>query len=207
MQLGGGGGNVDSSKIIDDSIVNADVNSAAAIDASKIAGDVETTGAQNVGGVKTFTDDPIIPDEVYGVGWNGVLEPPTKNAVYDELQKIKIPACGVTTKNTADASTTQNIAHGLGRAPTYVKLLGILPATSQFCFAQAIFNGAQSAIYGYADTGSGTIESAGSGFNLGPVAAGDYAAGTITVDGTNIMIAWTKIGSAAGTAQLLWEAI
>ena len=41
-----------------------------------------------MGGVKTFTDDPIIPDEAYGVGWNGSLEPPTKNAVYDKIETL-----------------------------------------------------------------------------------------------------------------------
>lgn len=49
---------------------------------------VHNTGAENVGGVKTFTDDPIIPDEVYGAGWNGSLEPPTKNAVYDKIETL-----------------------------------------------------------------------------------------------------------------------
>jgi hypothetical protein len=49
---------------------------------------VHNTGAENVGGVKTFTDDPIIPDEAYGVGWNGSLEPPTKNAIYDKIETL-----------------------------------------------------------------------------------------------------------------------
>lgn len=47
---------------------------------------VHNTGNENVGGVKTFTDDPIIPDEAYGPSWDGSLEPPTKNAVYDEME-------------------------------------------------------------------------------------------------------------------------
>jgi hypothetical protein len=47
---------------------------------------VDTTGNESIDGVKTFTSDPIIPDEAYGAGWNGVLEPPTKNAVYDKLE-------------------------------------------------------------------------------------------------------------------------
>lgn len=49
---------------------------------------VHNTGNESVGGVKTFTSDPIIPDEAYGVGWNGVLEPPTKNAVYDKIELV-----------------------------------------------------------------------------------------------------------------------
>lgn len=49
---------------------------------------VDVSRSQTVGGVKTFSSDPIIPDEVYGVGWNGSLEPPTKNAVYDKIETL-----------------------------------------------------------------------------------------------------------------------
>lgn len=36
----------------------------------------------------TFSHDVLVPDEVYGAGWNGSLEVPTKNAVYDKIQTI-----------------------------------------------------------------------------------------------------------------------
>ncbi len=36
----------------------------------------------------TMTGDLIVPDEAYGAGWNGSLEVPTKNAVYDKIQTI-----------------------------------------------------------------------------------------------------------------------
>jgi hypothetical protein len=49
---------------------------------------VDTTGDETIAGVKTFSSDPIIPDEVYGAGWNGSLEPPTKNAVYDKIETV-----------------------------------------------------------------------------------------------------------------------
>ena len=49
---------------------------------------VHNTGNESIGGVKTFTSDPIIPDEAYGVSWNGSLEPPTKNAVYDKIETL-----------------------------------------------------------------------------------------------------------------------
>lgn len=29
-----------------------------------------------------------MPDEAYGVGWNGSLEVPTKNAVYDKIETL-----------------------------------------------------------------------------------------------------------------------
>ncbi len=49
---------------------------------------VNDTGDETIAGVKTFSSDPLIPDEVYGVGWNGSLEPPTKNAVYDKISTM-----------------------------------------------------------------------------------------------------------------------
>lgn len=36
----------------------------------------------------TFSGDISVPDESYGVGWNGSLEVPTKNAVYDKIQTL-----------------------------------------------------------------------------------------------------------------------
>lgn len=49
---------------------------------------VHDTGNETIAGTKTFSSDPIIPDEAYGVGWNGSLEPPTKNAVYDKIETM-----------------------------------------------------------------------------------------------------------------------
>lgn len=51
-------------------------------------GKVNDTGSETIAGVKTFSSDPLIPDEVYGSGWNGSLEPPTKNAVYDKIETL-----------------------------------------------------------------------------------------------------------------------
>lgn len=36
----------------------------------------------------TFTGDIIVPDEAYWAGWNGSLEVPTKNAVYDKIETM-----------------------------------------------------------------------------------------------------------------------
>jgi hypothetical protein len=35
-----------------------------------------------------MTGDLAVPDEAYGVGWNGSLEVPTKNAIYDKIETI-----------------------------------------------------------------------------------------------------------------------
>ena len=36
----------------------------------------------------TFAEDQTVPDEVYGSGWDGSLEVPTKNAVYDKIENL-----------------------------------------------------------------------------------------------------------------------
>lgn len=36
----------------------------------------------------TFTGDISVPDEAYWVAWNGSLEVPTKNAIYDKIESI-----------------------------------------------------------------------------------------------------------------------
>ncbi len=51
-------------------------------------GKVGTSGAETIAGVKTFSSDPIVPDEAYGAGWDGSLEVPTKNAVYDKVESL-----------------------------------------------------------------------------------------------------------------------
>lgn len=36
----------------------------------------------------TFAADISVPDEAYGVGWNGSVEVPTKNAIYDKIETL-----------------------------------------------------------------------------------------------------------------------
>lgn len=46
------------------------------------------TGLRASGGTANFTTDVSVPDEAYGVGWNGSLEVPTKNALYDKIETL-----------------------------------------------------------------------------------------------------------------------
>lgn len=52
-------------------------------DASNGKKDVAMIDVANV-----FTADQSVPDEAYGSAWNGSVEVPTKNAVYDKIQTI-----------------------------------------------------------------------------------------------------------------------
>lgn len=44
--------------------------------------------AIDTSGNTVFSGDVTVPDEAYGVGWNGSLEVPTKNAVYDKIEAV-----------------------------------------------------------------------------------------------------------------------
>ncbi len=59
-----------------------------AADARTNLGAVGLTGNETIAGVKTFSSDPIVPDEAYGVSWDGSNEVPTKNAIYDKIQSF-----------------------------------------------------------------------------------------------------------------------
>jgi hypothetical protein len=61
-------------------------------------------------GLLTSNVDVVVPDEAYGVGWDGSFEVPTKNALYDKIETI-VGGSGITTLNTLTA-TTQTFATG-----------------------------------------------------------------------------------------------
>ncbi len=49
---------------------------------------VDLISTQTISGAKTFSSNITIPDEVYGVAWNGALTVPSKNAVYDKIEGL-----------------------------------------------------------------------------------------------------------------------
>lgn len=73
------------------------------------SGNATITHAFSGGNIMTFagmsgitsTADITVPDEAYGSGWNGSLEVPTKNAIYDKIETIGVP----TTITVADEPT------------------------------------------------------------------------------------------------------
>ena len=125
---------------------------------------------------------------------------------------------GITTKNMADASTTQTIAHGLSGAPGKVRITSAYADDTGDLNTQSVgsYDGTHnSCIYSYwqgatgtGSNGFGTSTSYTVGLqaatNTDPGTAGQT--GVVTVDATNITITWTKHGSPTGTASLMWEA-
>lgn len=58
-----------------------------------VSATVGSTGAVTFDAVGTgakfvFSDDVEVPDEAYGAGWNGSVEVPTKNALYDKIETL-----------------------------------------------------------------------------------------------------------------------
>jgi hypothetical protein len=49
---------------------------------------IEQYGKLNI--ANTWTQDQSVPDEAYGMGWNGNLEVPTKNAIYDKVESLSL---------------------------------------------------------------------------------------------------------------------
>lgn len=123
---------------------------------------------------------------------------------------------GTTTKNAADASATQTIAHGLGSTPKSIEIICSLSFISTgtsvtYLSARSFYNGStQSSQSNFFDGSGGiTVVTDNSTFSLNSnnaSSSSNWTVGTITFDATNIYIAWVKTGSASGNYQILWKA-
>jgi len=128
--------------------------------------------------------------------------------------------CGIATKNINDGSTTQNIAHGLGRIPKIVRVsahAAYAAALSEIC--QGAYDGTNhsgiclcsaegttTALIDniYNSTAAELGFTAATGTN--PYTGANRQTGVITCDATNIIITWTKAGTvASNTVNILWE--
>jgi len=125
----------------------------------------------------------------------------------------KTHASGQTTYDVSTASGTQNIAHGLGRTPTKVNLSGFfLDGTSRISVTIGAFTASGNSCIYYATKNIATVDNSAGGsstqaiyFN-DPYGSAGSQVGVVTVDGTNIIITWTKTGSISGTSYIQWDA-
>jgi hypothetical protein len=133
---------------------------------------------------------------------------PSQNAVKTYVDNGLAFKCGTATKDIADASGTQNIAHGLGRTPKYVRIIARATkstTTGTFAVAETVYNGTTQA--SQSSFGNTTWQvTAVFKLALDESAGVNGQTGVVTFDATNIAIAWTKAGTPTGTYQLLWEA-
>ena len=118
---------------------------------------------------------------------------------------LSLVASGQTSYTLSTASGNQNIAHGLGVAPRYVKIT----AYNNNYVSGAAFGMSVTTYVASTQASQYFMPAAnviGTDFR-GGIDNSNYASGAITVDATNIKIAWTKAGSPTGTLYMLWEAI
>lgn len=113
-------------------------------------------------------------------------------------------------------TTTTTIAHGLGRTPTDVHLISLMPTNGGgvgFTQSNGSYNGTtQNCIYAAPNSASNiAIVNAVSGkivhipLGTNPTDTA-FLEGACSVDATNITITWTKTGSPTGTANLIVDA-
>lgn len=119
---------------------------------------------------------------------------------------------GVTTRDLSTASGNQTIAHGAGATPKVVRITVIqahtLAATDNYSFGTyngssqvCVYRGQNSNSQYYTGNTSSYIIYIYSAVNT----ATDASTASITVDSTNITLAWTKASGVTGTAQIMWE--
>lgn len=131
----------------------------------------------------------------------GVLEFDSVSSVFQIVnpREVSVFKSGTFTHDVA-LTTNTVIAHGLGVAPSAVRLVCVR-AGSKISIGQWNAGSDQSVGIGLTvdkQTSTGAIFH---GDN-----ATDFNTGTITVDATNITIAWTKSGTPTGTDDFTWEA-
>ncbi len=118
---------------------------------------------------------------------------------------------GITTKNTADASIVQNIAHGLGVIPEKIRISFIATSGTSSPMGEAVlvYNGTTVSVAGVAYVNGLNRDMSATDIKLyGPLSGNEleFQTGVITFDATNININWTKTNVPTGVWNMVWEA-
>lgn len=118
---------------------------------------------------------------------------------------IKLPriTSGNTTKD-CNNTTSTTIAHGLGVIPRLVRISIKGMASGDIYSADAVLTDVQSSNSVYMEGGSSSGVGSSNTFKLDR-SGSDELTGTITVDATNITIAWSGT-TFSSTANIVWEA-
>lgn len=170
-----------------------------------VAGDFPTLNQSTTGSAATLTT----PRTIGGRSFDGSA------AIVADTYK-----CGITTRDINAASATVNVAHGLGRVPSFVRVTASIfsAATTQGCFG--VYDGTNhtglntTQVEGTSTAVNDAIYSSTAfelGFSVMPTVVNPYTGAnrqtaTITCDATNIIFTWTKTGTvAAAVANILWE--
>lgn len=192
-------------------IVNADINASAAIAQSKL--NLSITNAEvnaSAAIVDTKLAQITTAGKVSGAALTSLASIPAGAGVIPSanLSAVKTIKCGQVNKNAADASTTQNIAHGLGTTPLFVRITAYNvrgSTTETLHAATAVYDGTTMAAISHYTTGNFS-DNVQATFTLNTALNTGTQTGVITFDATNIIITWTKTGSPTGDHFMVWEA-
>jgi hypothetical protein len=166
---------------------------------------VNTLGAKSI--LRTdgsaLQDGDIQASQIVELIYNGtsflMLSPVGKGPIFNS---------GTTTKDLTDPSATQTITHGLGVIPRKIRITTTMQAGPATGLDWTVFtyNGTTASAIGVNMEAGTCVPYSGTTIVIEANAAADKITGTVTMDATNISIAWVKSASAAGTAKILWEA-
>ena len=224
-------GVVASSEILDDSIVNTDINSAAAIARTKLA-DITTTS--RVIGRKTAgagADEEISLTELLdfigsatkgdvlvrdtsawarlAAGTSGYFLTANGAGALPSYQQFGgiVYKNGTATKDVSEANADQVIAHGLGTTPKKLRIFAMIPSTI-YAMSYGIYNGTTISTIDCGGTAAyGVSVSSTKIINLEALAgnSANLSQATLAIDATNITLSWVKTNTPTGIAKFVWE--
>ena len=171
--------------------------------------DADTSGVTVTSGVATLNTGTTA-NKIVKLNASAQL-PAVSGALLTNLPNPITYTNGTDTKNAADASGTQNIAHGLGKIPKKVKITAYAQVDAVgngedlMRVSNTVYNGTTQSSLSFYESGGGNTATISTTFIL-TISNGGTQVGVVTFDATNIIITWTKNSSPTGTYTLLWEA-
>ncbi len=161
---------------------------------------------QSAGGVKHFTGSLVDFTAVPRTSATPTLGIDLVNKNYTDNKFIYQFFSTTVTKNSNDASGSQNIAHGFVGAPKFTRITAIPDGGTSTAQAFTAYNGTtQSSTSIYGTTGN-LLFSQSFVLNSEAAASGNTQIGVLSFTSTNINITWTKTGAPVGSYNLLVEA-
>lgn len=219
-----GTGVINSTGILDGTILDADINAAAAIAATKIqtllvstnGGVIPSTGIvdAHIASGAAIADSKLAQittaSKVSGTAITGLASLPAGAGI---IPAANLPSSGgkivIAQYDVSTASGNQTIAHGLGTTPTKIEMEAILyyGVTGTMSYSHGNWDGSNYVCI-YTGDGATAQELNATTFlcKLWFTGGNFFVSCTVTVDGTNITLAWTKNGSPTGNAQLILKA-
>jgi len=117
-------------------------------------------------GLLTSNVDIVVPTEVYGAGWNGSNEVPTKDAIYDKIETLSGLAWGASIAGTTADGVTLTLSNSSNDGASALKLIAGNTQANQATLANLQI-GTSANIQGVMiqGTGSTTVGAVGTGKN------------------------------------------